>query len=91
MSTGIFFIILLLLVLVCYLIIQIKKTEKNHYIKIRQLQDVIFQLVKEQNIYSLNVKLSEELKSKLLEARISLDQNLLDLQYELFSKIATKK
>ena len=91
MSTGLIFIILLLSALVFYLIVQIKKANENHKVKIEQLQEVILQLVKEQKIHSSNLKLSEELKIKLFEARISIDENILELQHELFLKVASKK
>lgn len=91
MITGLVFIIALLLVLVFNLIIQINKAEENHDLKIKQLQAVISQMVQEQNEQSLHLKLSEELLIKLQEARISLDENILELQYDLFFKVASKK
>ena len=91
MSIGLIFIIILLSVLVFYLILQIRKAKEIHELKIKQLQEVILQLVSEQKVHSSKLKLSDELKIKLNEARISLDENILELQHELFLKVAVKK
>lgn len=91
MSTGLIVIILLLFALVLYLILQMRKAKDIHDVKIKQLQELVLQLVKEQKVHSSKLKLSDELKIKINEARISLDENILELQHDLFSEIASKK
>lgn len=88
MSAVLITIIVVLLGVICFLIVQISKAKFHHKIKIMQLDDLILQLVLEQKSQSLHLKLSEELKSKLLDARISLDENILELQKNLFEEVA---
>ena len=91
MTLFLFLFVIILMVFVIYLIYELNSASENHSVKIKQLQEVIFQLIKEQKIHSSHLKLSEELKFNLHKARITLDKNILDLQHDLFSKIAAKK
>lgn len=83
-------IIFVLIGVILYVTYQFERNKKIHSEKITTLQNVIFDLLQEQKQQSLHLKLSDELKNKLLEARISIDENIMDLQYELVSVISKK-
>jgi hypothetical protein len=83
-------IILVLIGFILYVTYQFKENKKIHSEKIINLQNVIFDLLQEQKQQSLHLKLSDELKNKLLEARISIDENIMDLQHDLVSVISKK-
>jgi Flp pilus assembly protein TadB len=82
------FIIILLTVFSIYLITQIKSNNLKHQRKISELKTVISNLLVEQNVQSSNLIISDELKNKLKDARITIDENIMELQYDLVSIVS---
>lgn len=82
------FIIILLTVFSIYLITQIKSNNQKHQRKILELKTVISNLLVEQNVQSSNLIISDELKNKLKDARITIDENIMELQYDLVSIVS---
>lgn len=71
-----------------YLIAQISRNKTRHKSRILELEHVIFKLKEEQKNQSKNLKLSEELKEKLQEARITIDKDIMELQYDLVAIVS---
>lgn len=71
-----------------YLITQIKSNNQKHQRKILELKTVISNLLVEQNVQSSNLIISDELKNKLKDARITIDENIMELQYDLVSIVS---
>lgn len=71
-----------------YLITQIKSNNQKHQRKISELKTVISNLLVEQNVQSSNLIISDELKNKLKDARITIDENIMELQYDLVSIVS---
>lgn len=71
-----------------YLITQIKSNNLKHQRKISELKTVISNLLVEQNVQSSNLIISDELKNKLKDARITIDENIMELQYDLVSIVS---
>ncbi len=84
-------IVFLLSVVLFYLIYQISSIKIEHSKTVSNLESVIHQLLNEQKKQSSNLKLSDELKGKLVKARVSIDENVMDLQKDLISIIAKNK
>ena len=60
----------------------------EHSKTISNLESIIYQLLIEQKKQTSNLQLSDNLKSKLLKARVSIDENVMDLQKDLIAMIA---
>ena len=84
-------IVFLLSVVLFYLIYQMSSIKIEHYKTVSNLESVIYQLLIEQKKQSSNLQLSDELKSKLLKARVSIDENVMDIQKDLIAMIAKNK
>ncbi len=73
-----------------YLIFELRASKKVHLVKVKSLENMIFNLLEEGKKQSSNLKLSDELKTKLTEARSALDEDLMEFQYDLLSEIYKK-
>ena len=81
-------IVFLLSVILFYLIYQMSNIKIEHSKTISNLESIIYQLLIEQKKQTSNLQLSYNLKSKLLKARVSIDENVMDLQKDLIAMIA---
>lgn len=81
-------IVFLLSVILFYLIYQMSNIKIEHSKTISNLESIIYQLLIEQKKQTSNLQLSDNLKSKLLKARVSIDENVMDLQKDLIAMIA---
>lgn len=84
-------IVFLLSVVLFYLIYQMSNIKIEHSKTVSNLESVIYQLLVEQKKQSSNLQLSDDLKSKLVKARVSIDENVMDLQKDLIAIIAKNK
>lgn len=81
-------IILALSVFSLFLMHQLKISKRLHSDKVNKLKIVIFDLLEEQKKQSFKLRLSEDLRTKLSEARITIDENVMELQHDLFYLIS---
>lgn len=59
--------------------------------KLKPLEEFITQLSNEQNIQSLQLKLSDDLKIKMNEVNAALSKNVFELNYQLLEELYPKK
>jgi len=91
MTYLLIFITLLLSFLIVYLILKSYQSQKKFQTRLTVLEDFIIELNKEHQKQSIQLQLSEDLKIKLKQVNTVLNQNVFELNYQLFENSFPKK
>lgn len=87
MNIFLIIIITVLIFLLFYTALEYKKIKLAHDVEISNLNLIITDLLSIQNKQNSAVKLSNDLKLKLQNSRVTIDKNLLNLQNELIQTL----
>jgi hypothetical protein len=82
---------IILSLVIISLVLQFNRTQKAFLRKLRVLEDFIEELNYENQKQSVQLQLSEDLKTKLKEVNAALSKNVFELNYQLIEDLYPKK
>lgn len=89
-----YFLIIVIIVLfgvIVYLSYQFNRDIVSYRLKIKVLEDFVYQISNEQHIQTDKLALSEALRQKMRDVNSVLNKDIFELNYELFAALSKKK
>ncbi|MGL2963159.1 hypothetical protein ACSVH2_04980 [Flavobacterium sp. RSB2_4_14] len=78
------------LALIIYLVLKIQSDKERFQSRVKYLEEIIQQLCVEQKVQNNQLKLSEELKQKIIEVNSTISQDIYELNYKLVEGLYPK-